>query len=205
MSGTHLVTGLGLGIALAGAPGPVQAVILAESIKGGVGRGIRAMVGANATFGVLLLSLALGLSVAAPTGAVLRALKVVGGAFLLWLAFEGFRSAREVGVDTEHRRTMPPVARGSLAVLLNPGAWIFMGAAASPLFASAAQLNGTSGAVLAAAGMVVGVGVGDVGVAVLGGAGIRRAGDRVSLWVRRGLALVLAGLGVWLLVSGATS
>ena len=203
MTSTYLVTGLGLGIALAGAPGPVQAVILAEAIRGGVARGLRAMAGANVTFGVLLLGLALGLSVAAPSGGALRALKVVGGAFLILLAVEGFRSARALEADTVHRRTLPPIARGSLAVLLNPGAWIFLGAAASPLFASAAEVDGTPGAVLAAVGMVVGAGVGDIAVAMVGGAGIRRAGDRVGLWVRRGLAIVLAGLGVWLLVSGA--
>jgi threonine/homoserine/homoserine lactone efflux protein len=197
-----VVTGLGLGIALAGAPGPVQAVILAEAIRGGVARGLRAMVGANATFGVLLLSLALGLSVAAPSGWVLRTLKVVGGGFLLWLALEGFRSAGELEADAVHRRTLPPTARGSLAVLLNPGAWIFLAAAASPLFASAAQADGTSGAVLAAVAMVVGVGLGDIGVAMVGGAGIRRAGERVGRGVRRGLAVVLAGLGLWLVVSG---
>jgi threonine/homoserine/homoserine lactone efflux protein len=38
---------------------------------------------------------------------------------------------------------------------------------------------------------------------MVGGAGIRRAGERVGRWVRRALALVLAGLGVWLIVSGA--
>jgi threonine/homoserine/homoserine lactone efflux protein len=203
VTGTHIVAGFGLGIALAGAPGPVQAVILGEAIRGGVARGLRAMAGANVTFGVLLLSLALGLSVAAPGGIVLRVLKVIGGAFLLWLAVEGFRSARDLEADSVQRRTLPPTARGSLAVLLNPGAWIFMGAAASPLFATASTADGTPGAVLAAAAMVVGVGLGDVGVAMLGGAGIRRAGERVGVWVRRALAVVLASLGLWLIVSGA--
>jgi threonine/homoserine/homoserine lactone efflux protein len=203
VTGTYIAAGFGLGIALAGAPGPVQAVVLGEAIRGGVVRGLRAMAGANVTFGVLLLSLALGLSVAAPSGPVLRVLKVVGGVFLVWLAVEGLRSARDLEADSVRRRTLPPTVRGSLAVLLNPGAWIFMAAAASPLFASASNVDGTAGAVLAAVAMVVGVGLGDVGVAMVGGAGIRRAGERVGRWVRRALALVLAGLGVWLIVSGA--
>jgi threonine/homoserine/homoserine lactone efflux protein len=203
VTASHIAAGFGLGVALAGAPGPVQAVILGEAIRGGVTRGLRAMAGANLTFGVLLLSLALGLSVAAPGGTALRILKVVGGAFLLWLAAEGLRSARDLEADSIRRRTLPSTARGSLAVLLNPGAWIFMAAVASPLFATASNVDGTAGAILAAIAMVVGVGLGDVGVAILGGAGIRRAGARISLWVRRALALVLAGLGLWLIVSGA--
>ena len=48
------LAGLGLGIALAGAPGPVQAVLLTEALRGGATRGFRAMVGANLTLGVLL-------------------------------------------------------------------------------------------------------------------------------------------------------
>jgi threonine/homoserine/homoserine lactone efflux protein len=36
------LTALGIGIALAAAPGPVQAVLLAESARGGVARGLRA-------------------------------------------------------------------------------------------------------------------------------------------------------------------
>ena len=38
-----VLAGLGLGIALAGAPGPVQAILLTEALRGGVSRGLRAM------------------------------------------------------------------------------------------------------------------------------------------------------------------
>ena len=44
------------------------AVILTETIRGGVGRGLRAQAGANLTFVVLIVSLALGLSVVTPSG-----------------------------------------------------------------------------------------------------------------------------------------
>jgi len=87
-----VMAGLGVGIALASAPGPVQAVLLAESARGGITRGFRALAGANLTFGLLLACLAFGLSLAAPRGPVLAALRVAGGAFLLWLSAEGFRS-----------------------------------------------------------------------------------------------------------------
>ena len=197
-----VVAGLSLGIALASAPGPVQAVLLAEAIRGGVGRGLRALAGASLTFAVLLIALALGLSVATPTGLVLRVLEVVGGAFLVWLAVEGFRSAGEVDRSSEHPRVLPPAARGALAVLLNPGAWLFLGAVASPLFATATQDGGTGSALLAAGSLVVGLGIGDGAVVRVGGLGVRRAGARVEVWVRRALAVLLAGLGLWLLVDG---
>jgi len=199
------VAGLGLGIALASAPGPVQAVLLAESIRGGVARGFRAMAGASVTFGLLLVALALGLSVAAPSGAVLRVLEVTGGALLVVLAVDGFRARQRPDPADGERRSLPPVARGSLAVLLNPGAWLFLGTAASSLFAAATQEGGTDAAVLAALALMAGLAAGDGAVVLLGGLGIRRAGERVALWVRRGLAVVLAALGIGLMVRGVVS
>ena len=202
MAGTPVIAGLSLGLALAGAPGPVQAVLLAESVRGGVGRGFRAMAGATATFGVLLAVLALGLSVAPPTGLALRLLKLVGGALLVWLAIDAVRSGNEVDPSEAPRRTLPPVARGSLAIVLNPGAWLFLAAVASPLLASATTAGGRGSALLTAGALLLGAALGDAVVVLIGGLGVRRAGDRVSLWVRRALSLVLAALGIWLIVQG---
>jgi threonine/homoserine/homoserine lactone efflux protein len=196
-----VVAGVSLGLALAGAPGPVQAVLLAEAVRGGVPRGFRALAGAAATFGLLLLSLALGLSVAPPSGLALRILQAVGGAFLLWLAGEAFRSGDEVGPPPPKGRAFPPAVRGALAVLLNPGAWLFLGAVASPLFAGASQRGGTGSALIVAIALMIGLAIGDVAVVLLGGLGLRRLDERAGRLVRRVLALVLAGLGVWLVVS----
>jgi len=196
------MAGLALGVAVASAPGPVQAVLLTEALRGGTARGFRALAGAHVTFGLLLVCLALGLSVTPPSGPALRVLKVAGGALLLWLAAEAFRSGHEVDRAPARWRALPPAARGSLAVLLNSGAWLFLGAVASPLFATATQLGGTGGALFVAVALMTGAAVGDGAVVLLGGIGLRRAGARVGWWVRRSLAALLAALGVWLLVSG---
>jgi threonine efflux protein len=196
-----ILAAVSLGLALAGAPGPVQAVLLTEAVRGGVPRGLRALAGASATFGLLLVAVALGVTFLSPSGTVVRVLQVVGGAFLMWLAVDGLRADRELDRNGA-RRTLPPVARGSLAVLLNPGAWLFLGAVASPLFASATRAGGRTGSLLAAAALILGVGIGDTVVVLLGGLGMRRASERIDRWIRRGLAVVLGGLGVWLLVDG---
>lgn len=199
-----VVAGLGVGVALASAPGPVQAVLLAESVRGGLARGFRALAGANMTFGAMLVCLALGLSLVAPKGTALSVLQVVGGAFLLWISSEGFRSTGTV--DSERgqtwRFTLPPWARGALAVVLNPGAWLFLAAVASPLFASANAHSGTGGALIVAIVVMAGIAAGDGAVVLLGGLGVRRAGERAGRWVRWGLAALLAGFGVWLLATG---
>jgi threonine/homoserine/homoserine lactone efflux protein len=197
-----VLAAFGIGVALASAPGPVQAVLLTEAVRGGVPRGARALAGSSFTFGSLLLILALGLSVARPSGAMLRILKVAGGALLLWLAIDGVRSRYEVDRTSAGRRRLHPTTRGALAIVLNPGAWFFLAAVASPLLLSATRVGGRGSAVLAALALTIGAGIGDFGVVLLGGLGLRRAGERVILWTQRGLATLLAGLGVWLIVQG---
>ena len=200
-----LVAGFSLGIALAGAPGPVQAVLLAESVRGGIARGLRALAGASLTFATLLLSLALGVSVA-PLGAVpLRILQVAGGTFLIWLAVDAFRSGHQADETSAPRRGLPPIARGSLAVILNPGEWLFLAAVASPLFAETGRSTGRTGALFAAVALIAGLAIGDGAVVLLGGLGLRRARPSVIVWTGHVLAAVLASLGVWLVIQGVTS
>lgn len=201
-STTSALAGLGIGVALAGAPGPVQAVIFAEAARGGPRRGIQAVAGASLSFGTLLIALALGLSALALSGTGLRVLQVVGGAFLVWLAIDGFRSASRTAPSDSGRGSLPPAVRGSLAVLLNPGAWIFLGAVASPLFSSSAQEGGTPAALLAAIALMAGAALGDTALAIVGGIGLRRAGVSAGRWIQRALAVILAVLGGWLLVTG---
>jgi threonine/homoserine/homoserine lactone efflux protein len=203
--GSPVLTSFGVGTALASAPGPVQAVLLAEAVRGGLPRGFRAMAGANLTFGLLLVGLALGLSLAPPRGPAIQVLRLLGGALLLWLSVDGFRSAGAVEAAPATGRALPPAARGALAVLLNPGAWLFLGAVASPLFASAARHGGAATALVAVAALVVGLAIGDGTVVLVGGVGVRRASVPVRRLVGRVLAAVLAGLGGWLLLGGAIS
>lgn len=198
-----VLAALGIGIALAGAPGPVQAVLLAEAVRGGVSRGLRTLAGVHLTFGALLVWLALGLSVATPGGPALRILKVAGGAVLLWLAADGLRSRGQTLHAPSGGRTLPPAVRGALAILLNPGGWLFLAAVASPLLLTATRRGGTGSALLAAMALMAGAALGDVAVVMLGGVGLRRASDRVTSYVRLALAAVLASLGLWLLISGA--
>ena len=71
---TSVLAGLGVGLALAGSPGPVQAILLVESVRGGASRGFKAQAGANLTFAVLLIALAFGLAAVAPGVFLLRIL-----------------------------------------------------------------------------------------------------------------------------------
>jgi threonine/homoserine/homoserine lactone efflux protein len=199
-----VLAAFGLGIGLASAPGPVQAVLLTESARDGIAHGVRALAGVHLTFVVLLVGLVLGLSVAAPSGLPLRILEVAGGVFLVGLALDGLRSGHRPRVLPDRRPRLPAAARGSVAILLNPGGWIFLAAVASPLLAAAARLGGSAGSLAAALALSAGAAIGDAGLVVLGGAGLRRAGEQPRLWVLRALAALLAGLGGALVVRGVT-
>lgn len=198
-----VLTGFGVGVALASAPGAVQAVLLSEAARGGLVRGLRALLGSSVTSAFLLVSLALGLSVVAPTGIALQVLKVVGGSYLLWLAADAFRSAPDPLVRAASaRRRAPAVVLGSLAVLLNPGSWMFLGTVASPLFVTASRAGGVATAVTTAIALLIGVSLGDAVVVALSAFGLRQAHDRMRTWIRRGLACVLGVLALALLASG---
>ena len=207
-----ILTGLGLGIALAGAPGPVQAILLAEALRGGARRGFRAMAGANLMLGALLVALALGVSIAVPGDPLLRILKVVGGAFIIFLGVDGFRNASQPTLQSsqqpglqapqqQRNRELPPAARGALAVILNPPAWLFLATAASSLMVSATQVGGTPTALLAALALLAGVAAGDGTLVLASGLGLRRANAEVGRALRRVLSVVLAVLGISLVAS----
>jgi len=72
-----LLAAFGLGVALGASPGPVQLLLFSEASRGGAGRGLRAMAGANATFGAMMLLLAAGLSSLEPGETFLRVVKVM--------------------------------------------------------------------------------------------------------------------------------
>jgi threonine/homoserine/homoserine lactone efflux protein len=199
-----IVAAVGVGVALAGAPGPVQAVLLSEAVRGGVPRGFRAWAGSTLTFGSLLLALALGLSLATPAGLLLRTLKVAGGALLLWLAVDAIRSRYDVPRSAFDGGRLNPTIRGSMAILFNPGGWLFLAAVASPLLASATRAGGRATAVVTALALLAGAGLGDVGVVLLGGVGLRRARPGIVLWAQRVLAAVLAALGSWLIIQAVS-
>jgi threonine/homoserine/homoserine lactone efflux protein len=239
---TPVLAGLGVGVALASAPGPIQAVLLAETLRGGLPAGWRAQAGVNVVFAGLLVSLAFGLSVVVPGHLVLAATQVAGGALLALLGAEGLRAANRPPAPAPATRTspvraaalasaggpggpaagpdsglpgppepagrgwrLPGAARGALAVLLNPGTWLFLGAVATPLFGSALRRGGTLDALLVALVILAGCAVGDTAVVLIGGFGVRRAGQRGRQWVQRGLAVTLAGLGAWFLIAGTAA
>jgi threonine/homoserine/homoserine lactone efflux protein len=195
------LSALFLGIALGTSPGPVQLLLFSEASRGGVGRGLRAMAGANGTFGVMLLLLATGLSALEPGPALLRLVKVIGGAFLVYLAADALRENRRPEVTDGAPPGMHPGLRGVLAVVLNPGVYVFLATTGAAVAASAADAGGRSLALVTMLALLVGVSLMDSAMVLLG-AGAHRVSERFLRILADVLAVALGVLGVWLIVQG---
>jgi threonine/homoserine/homoserine lactone efflux protein len=205
MSGlaAHAPAAFALGFALGAAPGPVQLLLLAESARRGFAGGLRVMLGANGTLLLVMLALALGFSAVQPGEEMLDVLRVTGGAFLVWLGLQelvALRRETRSGLDRPAglRGSLGPTALGVVAVVLNPGAWIFFATTAASVAADAAAL-------LAALAMTAGVSASDSLFTILGSGGRRLVGDRGLRVVRAILALLLCAIGVAFLVQGLSA
>ena len=201
---SHPVTAFGLGIALGAAPGPVQLLLLSEASRGGFRRGLRAMAGANGTFGFYLLLLAAGLSSITPGVSFLRVVKVVGGAFLVFLAVDAYRESRRQTATDGPRAGLPPGARGVLAVVFNPAVYVFLATTGAALVADAVHAGGRTLAFVTVAAMLAGVASIDGGMVLLAGSGARMMSQRALRLLGDVLAIGLGALGLWLVVRGLT-
>jgi threonine/homoserine/homoserine lactone efflux protein len=191
----------GLGVALGASPGPVQLLLFSEASRGGAGRGLRAMAGANATFGAMLLLLAAGLSSLEPGETFLRVVKVIGGSFLVFLAFDAIRESRRPHEVEETRKGLHPTVRGIVAVVLNPGVYVFLATTGTAVVASAVDQGGRGLAVVTVVALLLGVSLMDSAMVLLG-AGAHRVSDRFLRILSEALAVAMGALGVWLVVRG---
>jgi threonine/homoserine/homoserine lactone efflux protein len=191
----------GLGVALGASPGPVQLLLFSEASRGGAGRGLRAMAGANATFGAMMLLLAAGLSSVEPSESFLRVVNVIGGAFLVFLAVDAIRESRRPHLVEETRKGLHPAVRGIVAVLLNPGVYVFLATTGTAIVASAVDQGGRGLAVVIVIGLLLGVSLMDSLMVVLG-AGAHRVSERFLRILSDVLAVAMGALGVWLAIRG---
>ena len=191
----------GLGVALGASPGPVQLLLFSEASRGGVGRGLRAMAGANATFGAMMLLLVAGLSSIEPSETFIRVVQVIGGAFLVFLAVDAIRESRRPQVVEVLRGALHPSVRGIVAVVLNPGVYVFLATTGTAVVASSIEEGGRGLAVVTVLALLLGVSLMDSAMVLLG-AGAHRVSDRFLRVLSDALAVALGALGLWLIVRG---
>ena len=132
-----------VGVALAQAsPGPNMLAVASAALGAGRRTALWTVAGVSCAMIVWAVLVAFGLgAVLALYPALLSAMKVLGGAYLLWLAFRGFRSAwaggaPSVRADVGVRSPGAAWRRGFWVVLTNPKALLMWSAVGTFLFGS---------------------------------------------------------------------
>ncbi|WP_344963341.1 LysE family translocator [Streptomyces thioluteus] len=190
--------GVALGFSAGITPGPLLALVLSGTLRGGLATGLRvAAVPLLTDLPVVLLSVT-ALS-ALPDRAV-AAGGVAGGLFLLWLALSTLREARtaempRTGTAEAHAQGRRTLRQAALVNLLSPHPWLFWLTTGAPLLVDAWR-DGPGGA----GGFVLGFYALLVGSKALFAVVVARTRHRMTA---RAYRLLLAGAAVLLLGASA--
>ncbi len=182
-------------------PGPNMAWLAILAAVEGRRRGLAAVAGVALGLAVVGLAAAGGVAaIVAASPPLYQALRWGGAAFLLYLAWDGWRTA--AGPDGEPGATSAAVAfrRGLITNLLNPKAAVFYVAVMPEFLADGAG----GGAALVLAGIYVAVATAvHAGIVVAAGTARALLEDPVRERVaRRVFAVLLAAVALWLLTRG---
>jgi threonine/homoserine/homoserine lactone efflux protein len=190
--------GAWLGLSAAAAPGPLQAYLLAQSVRNGAARTLPVACVPLATDPPLIAVVLLVLA-QLPAG-LLRALGIAGGLVVLWLGAGALRAAWAPPAPAAAHRPPAGFVRALAVNFTNPNAWIWWSTAAGPILVSAWH-----GSPLSAAAFLAGfylLLLGGNALFVLLAARLAGAGPGVArtLGAVSGVALVL--FGGWRLAKG---
>ncbi len=127
----YLLQGLSLGLSAAASPGPTQAFIIGASLRNGWRRALPGALAPLISDGPIIALMLLILT--QMPAVVLRGIQVVGGAyvlFLAWKSFQAYRSYRPVEAPAGPNRTLWQAVTMNF---LSPGPYIFWSLLAGPV------------------------------------------------------------------------
>ncbi len=138
------LAGAWLGLSAAAAPGPLQAYLLAQSVRNGAARTLPVACVPLVT-DPPLIAVVLAVLAQLPPG-FLRGLGILGGLVVLWLGAGALRAA--FGAPAPAPAGAPPAGfvRALLVNFTNPNAWLWWSTAAGPILVSAWQTSPLSAA-----------------------------------------------------------
>jgi threonine/homoserine/homoserine lactone efflux protein len=196
----YIIQGITYGFAAAIQPGPMQAYIILQALKSGWRRSMIYVL-------VPLLSdlpiIALVVTVLAflPAGWVI-VLRVVGGAFLLYLAWKAIRAALKYSEEKSDLEASPSkgLLQAVLINLLNPNPYLFWSLVTGPILLTGWKESPAYGIALLAAFYLVMIVINAIIILVVSIA--HRFNPRLRQWLMIASALGLAIFGVYQLWMG---
>jgi threonine/homoserine/homoserine lactone efflux protein len=197
---SYLLQGITYGFAAAVQPGPLQAYIVLQAIGKGWRRSVvYAFVPLMSDLPII--ALVVGLLAALPRAWV-TVLRLVGGAFLLYLAWNAFRGARKAAQDADADPAPPSqgLFRAVLINLLNPNPYLFWGLVTGPILLTGWKESPADGIGMLAAFYAVMV---LINAAIIGVVSVaHRFNPRLRQWLMTASAVGLAAFGVYQLWMG---
>jgi threonine/homoserine/homoserine lactone efflux protein len=199
----YLLQGLGLGLAAAAQPGPFQAYLVGEALEKGWRHTLPAALAPLLSDGPIVALVLLVLHRVPPP--LVHGLYVVGGIFVLYLAYRTFAAWRDFnpGSPTERAQTESSVWRAALMNALSPGPYIYWSLVSGPIFLTGWREAHTSGLGFLAGFYVAMVGTSSALIVLAALA--RQLGSRVNRLLVGISALALLSLGLrqlWIGLSG---
>lgn len=199
-----LVPALGFGFIAGIMPGPLQSFLLLQTLRHGPRGGAWILPAPLVSDGPIIVVCLAILSQAGP--GLLRILALCGGLFLVYLAWESWRSLRADGTSADEQITVASARSTGRALLvravlingLGPGPWIFWGTVMGPLLLQQWRLSPGRG--LAFLGCFYGALVGLLALQLALFTFARRLGPRIArggAWL--GLVLLLGFAAILIL------
>lgn len=181
-------------------PGPNMAYLSLVAATEGRAKGYAAVAGVALGLAVVGALAAAGLAaLVAGVPVAYQALRWGGAAYLLWIAWEGWRDAARADEAVEGTTAGQQFRRGVITNLLNPKAFVFYVAVLPTFLPPAPALSDV--APLTAIYVAVATGVHAAIVTLAGTLRAWLAHPTRERAVRRGLAVALAGVAVWILAA----
>ena len=185
-------------------PGPNMTYLAALSLSKGARAGLAAVTGVALGLSLSGIAAALGLAAIIDSSRFLyEALRWGGVAYLLWLAWEGWAEEKQGGTSEEDSDALPrrALTRSLIVNMLNPKAAIFY-VAVLPEFVQPERgslLSQT--AILSAIYVAIATAVHLTIVLLAGSLQSTIESPDKRRWIRKSLALALAGIAIWFAIS----
>jgi len=198
----YLAQGFSLGLPAGALPGPFMAYLFSKSIQNGWRRTLPAALAPLFSDAPIIIVMVLILTRMPPL--VLVIIQMIGGCFILYLAYQAFQTflkgADEIEIRDEQNAEPQSLVEATTMNLLNPNPYIFWGTAGALVLVDGWQRSPVLGASFLLAFYVTMISVSATLIVIFGVA--RRFGPRVIRWLSGASAVALFAFGMVQLVTG---
>lgn len=195
----YLTIGIILGLSAGFTPGPLLTLVVSETLEHGIKAGIKVSIAPIITDLPIIIITIYVFSQLSNFNNILGVVSLVGGCFVLFLAYESLSSkTKETNFEEEIPKSL---AKGILANVLSPYPYLFWFSVGAPIMTKAQDLNRLAPLAFILAFYVFLLGS-KILLAILVGKSKSFLSSDVYIYIKRFLGLVLCVLAFGLFVDG---